>query len=405
MSSRHLRCSSADPEVARRTPCRFISVTNRLAGAGWFRVGALVVGLLAIAACGGKGVYKSPRLRLVEPPPGAPLLRLLLIGDAGEIPAPGLKKLPAEFAPGVPTVVAFLGDNVYPAGVPLDDASSEAREILTSQVDAAQGAARIIFVPGNHDWNQARRDGYKRVLAQQQMLTDIASNSPVSLLPRRACPGPEVVDFGDALRLVAIDTEWLLASDDRRPSGHGSGCVHGLEGADEPYDDLSPEAFYRELGSVLSGAGRRRVVVVAHHPLRSHGQHAATFTTNFPVWLYQRFGFLGLVRQDLGSRRYQHVRQRIDDELRKSVGAPVVYASGHEHTLQILGDGDAPRVHYLVSGSAAKRTRVGRGRDTLMARYRQGYLRLDVLTDGQLMVQTIEPDESSPAVSALLGNH
>src|SRR5512132_596805 len=84
---------------------------------------------------------------------------LFLIGDAGD-PDPraasvvldSMKRQAAE-APGR-AVVVFLGDNVYPSGVPVDSALTwpDARRRLASQMDAIPVGARGIFIPGNHDW-------------------------------------------------------------------------------------------------------------------------------------------------------------------------------------------------------------------------------------------------------------
>jgi hypothetical protein len=87
---------------------------------------------------------------------------LLLIGDAGEPRSedPVLATLREEIRrSAASTAVVFLGDNIYPSGMP-DLASSERRSAerrLDAQLSAADGAGAVYFIPGNHDW--AWQDG------------------------------------------------------------------------------------------------------------------------------------------------------------------------------------------------------------------------------------------------------
>jgi hypothetical protein len=90
----------------------------------------------------------------------------------------------------------------------------------------------------------------------------------VAFLPNDGCPGPEVVDTAERLRLVALDTHWWLHSHDR-PEHPGSSC---------PAD--SEEEIVVALRAALEGAGGRDVVVLGHHPLQSGGPHGGKFGSN-----------------------------------------------------------------------------------------------------------------------------
>src|SRR5688500_17209494 len=84
---------------------------------------------------------------------------LYLIGDAGEPFAVhsliGKVLRNKVSVSGENATVLFLGDNIYPAGLP-DQSSrhhNEAVKVLQAQVDWVKGlGANVIFVPGNHDW-------------------------------------------------------------------------------------------------------------------------------------------------------------------------------------------------------------------------------------------------------------
>jgi hypothetical protein len=196
---------------------------------------------------------------------------LFLIGDAGK-PAKGAEpvlvalRAHLERAGGRSTVV-FLGDNLYPAGLPAKDHPdrAEMERRLDDQVDAVKNAAaRVIFVPGNHDWANSGSDGWESVRRQEALIEDRGGHTVVHL-PDDGCPGPEIVDTGERLRLVVLDTQWWLHSHDR-PLHPTSSCAA----------DAEDEVIAAFAGAV-QGAGGRDVVVVTHHPLVSSGPHGGRF--------------------------------------------------------------------------------------------------------------------------------
>jgi hypothetical protein len=101
---------------------------------------------------------------------------------------------------------------------------------------------------------------------------------------------------------------------------------------------------------------------------------------------------LGVSKQDLTSDEYDGMRVALEGAM--AGAAPLVYAAGHEHNLQVM-DGSTVR-HLLVSGAgyfghvspASWRT------NTRFARAASGFMRLDVLRDGgvRLGVVVVEAD-------------
>lgn len=60
------------------------------------------------------------------------------------------------------TTVIFLGDNLYPLGLPDDGYPNyySAKSILDSQIAmAAKTPAKVYFIPGNHDWQHENPGG------------------------------------------------------------------------------------------------------------------------------------------------------------------------------------------------------------------------------------------------------
>jgi hypothetical protein len=331
---------------------------------------------------------------------------LFLIGDAGA-PHPSepvlraLTQAVAE-APGWPFVV-FLGDNVYPRGIPApgDEGRGEAERRLTAQVDAVMAAkARGIFIPGNHDWRRPGRDGWDGVLRQAELVRE-RGRGDLGFEPGGGCPGPVTQDLGTGLRLVVLDTEWWLR-DGPKPRDPDSSCP-----ADSEAEVLAG------LEAALAGAGDRAVVVAAHHPLESGGVHGGHFGWKdhlFPLREWKRWLWLplpglgslypmvrqgGMITEDLPSARYTRMRSAFLGVLGRH--HPLAWASGHEHSLQVI-EGDQVR-YLIVSGAGiVGHTRApGRLASTLFASGEAGFFRLDLEAGGgaSLAAVTVGKDGGS----------
>jgi hypothetical protein len=346
--------------------------------------------VLLLSAC----VAAHPAAAPVPVPAAADIAEtLFLIGDAGK-PAPSgdpvLTALTQEASrdPGRNTVV-FLGDNVYPRGVP-DSASPDRKEAerrLLAQVAAVRKAGvPAIFVPGNHDWDAQGPGGWDAIRRQQSLLA--GAGGEVVLLPEGGCPGPAVRDIGKGLRLIVLDTQWWLQAGPK-PGPSGPGCVPDSE-----------TGITDSLAGAVATAGDRKVIVAAHHPLVSGGPHGGHFGWKdhvFPLrelvsWLWVPLPVLGsiypLARQHgVSSQDYSAgVNRRMRTAIERALAEhpPLVYVSGHEHTLQVMTGGAAR--YLLVSGTGTYHhsSRVSWLTPTRYASSSAGYMRLDLLRDGRV---------------------
>jgi len=328
-----------------------------------------------------------------SPEPDAVAETLFLIGDAGEPARGGEPVLIAlrrqlERAGGRATV-AFLGDNVYPDGLPAPGHPERAEmdRRLDDQVDAVRGlAARVVFIPGNHDWAKGGEDGWEAVRRQERRIEERGSPT-VSLVPDDGCPGPEIVDTGDRLRLVALDTQWWLHAHDRHEHP-GSPCAADTEAE-----------VAAGLTAALEGAGPRDVVVLVHHPPVSSGPHGGKFGLKqhlFPLTEWKGGLFVplplvgsaypiargaGVTPQDTTSEEYRRMREALVAAARGR--PPLAWAGGHEHVLEVI---ESPRWgRVLVSGAGiyghVTYTRGVEG--SLYRAARSGFMRIDFLRDGR----------------------
>src|ERR1700730_7500447 len=97
------------------------------------------------------------------------LSRIVLIGDAGELV--GKKNAVVEAVRKSVTLdkktsILFLGDNVYPNGLPdeFNSAYNELKSILDTQITIGRGTdAKVFMVPGNHDSDHGSPAGYEYI--------------------------------------------------------------------------------------------------------------------------------------------------------------------------------------------------------------------------------------------------
>ena len=362
----------------------------------------LCLAALSAAAASGPAPTPAPPLADVE-------ASLFLIGDAG-VPAasdPVLAELTKQAARDpARSLIAFLGDNIYPRGMPAARAPGrkDAERRLGAQIDAARASgAPAIFLPGNHDWAD-RGSGWEGIKRQGAFVAEHGGGR-AAVLPGDGCPGPVVRDLGERLRVVALDTEWWLYRGPK-PVHPASAC---------PAD--SEEEVLEALANALRSADERRVVVVAHHPLASGGTHGGNFTWSdhlFPLrarhpWLwiplpgvgsgYPMARQRGVSNQDMSGALNRRMREALAGVFTKH--PPLVYAAGHEHNLQVLKGRETP--YLLVSGAGAfgHLTPAHDTPATLFARTASGFMRVDVDKNGEArLAVVVVPGRGRPPVEA-----
>lgn len=358
-----------------------------------------LLSLLGILSQSGRLLAQSVR-------PDSVRQRVILIGDAGRLRQgknPVVDAVAARYSLNDPaTTLVYLGDNIYPRGLP-DPASpdyAEMAQILRYQAAPALGRqSSVVFIPGNHDWTQGKPDGWDRIRRQGRLLDSLQSPN-IRLLPANGCPDPMVVSLGNDLILIALDTQWWLHPYDK--PGETSDC-----------DCKTPDAVTTRLTDLAARYKDKGIIVAAHHPFRSYGIHGGYYTlkqhlfplTEFSPNLYVPLPVIGsiypLMRgvfgniQDLANPAYKRMARAIEQAVAQAPN--LVFVSGHDHALQHIVEGNRS---FIVSGSGINRERVKAGKLARFVSSDWGYVVLDELTDGRLTATFYTVDEQASATRA-----
>ncbi len=329
------------------------------------------------------GAVKS-QTRVVE--------RIWLVGDAGKLKNgenPQLNLIRQSNLLDEHTTVLFLGDNIYPTGLPdsLSHSYADKKNILDQQINLVKGtAARGLLIPGNHDWLEGRSKGWDQIKHQAGYVQSLALPN-VQFLPEGGCPGPVEIKLADNVLLVVMDSQWWLQQNER--PGESSDCECKTE--DEVLTRLN-DIVFRNRDKIL--------VFAAHHPFKSNGPHGGYFTfkqhlfplTDFNEKLYIPFPLVGslypLLRasfghiQDLRHPEYKDMRMKIDEVLSRHPYC--IRVAGHEHTLQYIQSNGHD---YIVSGAASKTSQVKYGKETRYAEEGPGVAVLEIREDQSIALR------------------
>ena len=325
--------------------------------------------------------------------------RLFLVGDAGQLGDDGHHPVCDWLKAHInwddtSNVLVYLGDNIYPQGMPADGSSKveAARKILDYQVSVVAGKqARAFFVPGNHDWKQGKVGGWEQLKNEETYIGSLGLSN-VQLLPAGGCPGPVAVPLGDKVVLVCMDSQWWLQDDKDRP-GEQSGC-----------DCKDEKSVLNALKDIVSLYPDKLIVLAMHHPFYTHGEHGGYYTlkqhifplTDLSSGLYIPLPLIGSIYpisrgvfgnvQDTKNPKYKDLRQQVEDIIKGH--ANIVHVAGHEHGLQLL---EHDSVYYVVSGAGSKDSRVKMGKHSLMAQEEIGFATIAVHASGKSEIEFFTP--------------
>lgn len=315
-------------------------------------------------------------------------VRLWLIGDVGYARLSPMEPPLAWLKERIQTaqqddVLILLGDLLYPAGLPhsLDPTRSLAEKRLRMLIEICRSfAGQCLWLTGNHDWLSGRPEGALAVQELQKFLQQEVGHSDWLFPTNPLEPGPEVLEVTPFLTVAGLNTQHFFQP---RP---------GLELAGLAAQPGTDKAFFARLLTALETYSDRVVVVVGHHPVFSYGPHGNCYHPLhhlFPLYitrgrhappipgpllatLYIENRKRGGSPEDFEHPYYRHFR---DWMLTVLENRNVIYAAGHEHSLQVIRKNGFVQ---LVSGGGSAAMYVRKGDGTLFAKAAKGFQELTV---------------------------
>ncbi len=229
----------------------------------------------------------------------------------------------------------------------------------------------IVFIPGDKEWDNGGKKGLKKVNALQDFL-DTKSTKASLLFPRSGCLGPEVIDVGDHLRIIAINSPWFLQK--KRPEEEDTDCKL-----------LNEHEFWDELNDELADSDNRNVIVAVHHTPLSYGKYAGykllkkhfapPIIGSMIASFHQNVGG----PNDLSNEHLKHFSKQLFSKTKQHPG--LIITAAHEYDLQLLQkDGN----YYINSGALAKSEKVARGKETIFRSGKTGFVKLIFQENGQV---------------------
>jgi len=363
----------------------------------------IIFTLLLFTGCSVSGVFINDKLNFTKADKTDAkeiVSTIYLLGDVGDPTKdrqePSLAALQKDASQNTVSdkMIFFLGDNIYDFGMQKEDDAD--RKEMERRIDEQmkvilESNSKGYFIPGNHDWDYWGKDGINAIRRQEKYIEE-KSNGKISFLPDNACPGPEIIDVNENLRIILFDSQWIIQDYRYRSS---QGC-----------SSKSEDELYKNIEAAFKNADSKKVLVLAHHPVDSHGEHGGFFSWEahlFPLrafvselWiplpvigsLYPLARNLGITSQDMSSSTYKKMANRLDSIYTKY--SPVAVVAGHDHSMQVL---QMKNYFMLVSGGGlAARTRsLTTGDNTIFAYDNSGYMKIDLLKNGEMKLDIIVP--------------
>jgi len=278
--------------------------------------------------------------------------------------------------------VLFLGDNIYPKGLPSKKSESRnlAEHRLQVQIESVKDfSGKTIFIPGNHDWYSDDVKGLKR--QQDYVEKQLGKNS---FLPKDGCP-IKSIDISEDIVLIIVDSEWYITNWDKHPTINADCEIN------------TRPLFLDEFRDEIKKARGKTTLVAVHHPMFTNGPHGGQFSVKDHLTPIPGLGTLktflretsGVVDGDLSSKYYNEFKKNIVAAAQHN--DKVIFLSGHEHNLQYLIEDNLPQI---ISGSGSKTTAASSIKGSQFSYAVNGFSILDIYKDGSSNVRFISAKEN-----------
>lgn len=278
------------------------------------------------------------------------------------------------------STILFLGDIISKNGIDKNPNQEEVNK-MESILDLAATAEQSVFVPGDKEWDDGEKMGMEKIKALEKHF----KKEKIQVTPSDGCLGPEVIDVGDFLRIITVNTQWWVHRY-QKPESEDLDCP--------AFNEVE---FWDELESAMNDAENRNVILAAHHPVLSFGQYAGHGLTKQHFLPPVIGSFIAGYHQSVGAKRdlTQEALVHFSNELLKRLERfpPIIYTSGHEYDLQLnYKDGS----YHLNSGAIHQAKRTSKSRYSQFRQSKPGMAHLEFSKNGavKMNIWSLQSDGS-----------
>ncbi len=321
---------------------------------------------------------------------------LFLIGDAGKANKTETYSTPVTEAlkndlssTTTPSTLVFLGNNIYPNGMPKKDDKkrANAEKIINTQLELAKYCnGNTYFIAGNHDWHKGKKGGLKAVKRQEKYIENYYPDSidkKIKFYPGHGHGEPKVIKINKDLIYIFIDSQWWLENQSLEHKINKGSKIK------------SRGEFLDKLEEIFIAHRNDKIVLFMHHPIYSNGEHGGQMSLKthiFPlanknIWIplpiigsfYPTFRQAIGNPQDLSNSKYAQLADILKDMF-DNLDLDIIIASGHDHSLQFF---DKENSKYIVSGAGSQHTFTLAGGQADFARETLGYAKVNFYEDNE----------------------
>ena len=299
-----------------------------------------------------------------------PTQHLWLLGNTADIPSgsPYLGQLRQELEQADKPVYLLIAGDIVPdcGGKQPPEAPVKALLELVRGLDGVQ----MGILPGDRDWANSGPDGWDCIRSMEKYVLKHAPKN-VEWLIDDGCPGPDMVEIGDNILLLALNTQWWNHPY-RKPIPADAVC-----------DEIVEAAIHEEIEDAIKENQERNVIITGHFPPYSLGKYGGYFPLSThllpPVvgGIYAAYHEnVGNVR-DISNERFEKLSDYLLGLSREYDN--LIFLSGHEANQQILS-------YYgnclINSGAPLSASYVANNRLARLARAQGGLIQLHYTTNG-----------------------
>ncbi|MCO6490096.1 MAG: BamA/TamA family outer membrane protein [Phaeodactylibacter sp.] len=299
-----------------------------------------------------------------------PAQHLWLLGNPADIP-PGHAywgQLRQELEQAGEPVYLLVAGDIVP--------DCDGKQPPEAPVDALLGLVRGLdgvqmgILPGDRDWANSGPEGWDCIRALEEYVQKHAPENADWLIDN-GCPGPDMVEIGDNILLLALNTQWWNHPY-RKPIPADAVC-----------DEIVEAAIHEEIEDAIKENQERNVVLAGHFPPFSLGKYGGFFPLRTHLLPPVLGGIYAAYHENVGNARdISNERFEKLSEYLLGLGREyenVIFLSGHEANQQILSYYGNSLVN---SGAPLSASYVKHNRLARLARAEPGLIQLHYQADG-----------------------